>query len=157
MRLGALAVTLLVACGGGAKTAAPVEKPDPIAKTAAPNCKTVVDHLATLGEHDPTQIPKADPALRGHCENDAWSDDARSCFATAQSDGELDGCKSMLSESQRSAFAAAPGAAPPGGGGGAAADSAATPMEKAKKSGAAHGTRGPVPKGKTGDPDEGGQ
>ncbi len=144
MRLHALLVSaVVVGCGGSPKHAAAPASSDPIPKTAGPSCKAVVEHLATLADRDPTQAAKGDATLRGRCESDAWSDDARNCFATAQSDGELDGCKSMLTPGQREAFAApAPASAP-----------APAPAEAAPK----HGTRGPVPKGKTGEPDEGGQ
>jgi hypothetical protein len=151
MRLHALLVSVVVACGGSPKKATTPPPADPIPKTAGPSCKAVVEHLATLGDRDPTQAAKGDATLRGKCESDAWNDDARNCFATAQSDAELDGCKSMLTPGQREAFGAGKDA--PGGGAAAPAPAAApTPAMAAPKH-----SRGPVKKGKTGDPDEGGQ
>ncbi|MGE5186321.1 MAG: hypothetical protein ACM31C_29905 [Acidobacteriota bacterium] len=145
-----LVSAFVVGCGSSPKHAAAPgssdPSADPIPKTAGPSCKAVVEHLATLADRDPTKPAKGDATLRGRCESDAWSDDARNCFATAQSDGELDGCKSMLTPGQREAFAVSP-ATP------ASAPAPAPAAEAAPK----HGTRGPVPKGKTGDPDEGGE
>ncbi len=107
MRLGALSTCFVLACGG--TPAAQKATPDPIPKTAGPSCKVVVQHLATLGDRDPLADDanaKASATLRRHCESDGWSDDARSCLATAQSQPELDGCKGMLTEAQRQAFPA---------------------------------------------------
>lgn len=156
MKHGALLLSLLVACGSSAPKPAATssETADPIRKTGAPSCQAVVEHLATLGDRDPTQGAKPDPALRAHCETDAWTEDQRSCLATAQSDAEVDGCKGTMSAAQKSAFAAPPvapaaAAAPPPAGGGA------TESMSTKS----HSTRAPVKKGssKTSDPDEGGQ
>lgn len=150
MRLHALLVSVVVACGGSPKQSATTPtKTDPIPKTAGPSCKAVVDHLATLADRDPTQAAKGDATLRSRCESDAWSDDARNCFATAQSDAEVDGCKSMLQPNQRDAFTAS---APP-----TPAAAAPAPAPAQESVAPKHGTRGPVKKGKTGDPDEGGQ
>ncbi len=158
MRLHALlaSIVVVVGCAGGGKQAqapAPASS-DPIPKTAGPSCKAVVDHLATLAERDPTQPAKGDATLRARCESDAWNDDARNCFATAQSAGELDGCKGMLTAGQREAFAAPKDEAP---GGAAPAPAALAPAPPAAQAAPHASTRGPVKKGKTGDPDEGGQ
>jgi hypothetical protein len=126
----------------------PPPKPDPIPKTAGPSCKAVIEHLATLSDRDPTQPSKGDAALRGRCESDAWNDEARNCFSTAQSDAELDGCKGMLTPGQREAFGASTSEAK------AAPAPAPAPAAAPQPT---HKTRGAVPKGKTSDPDEGGQ
>ena len=158
MRLHALVVSLLVGCGGSAK---PVAKPtpDPIPQTAGPSCKDVAAHLATLTEHDPAQDAKPDAALRGHCDHDHWSDDVRSCFATAQSDDEVDGCKTKLTAEQQAAF---PKSAMPA----AASKDPWADKDKDKekdkpKDEGSHGTRGykvkDKNKSKTTDPCEGGE
>src|SRR5438445_3678647 len=126
MRLVAL-ILVVEACGGG-KHAAPSPAPDPIPKTAGASCTQVVAHLATLADRDPTQGEAANEALRARCDTDAWSDEARSCFATAQSEPELDGCKGMLNDRQKQAFVAAP------------------PKKQEKKPDPDHKTRGPVHK-----------
>ena len=102
-------LVLVVACGGAAAPApAPSPKPDPIPQTDAPSCKQVGEHLATLAERDPAQDEaKVAKPLRDRCDRDAWSADARSCFATAQSPAELDGCRQLLTASQRDALARA--------------------------------------------------
>jgi hypothetical protein len=146
MRLLAFVLASVVACGGN--RAKPVEKlaPDPIPKTAGPSCKEVTAHLATLADRDPAEDAKANESLRARCNSDGWSDEARSCFATATSDEEVDGCKTKLTTQQLTAF---PTQEKP-----AAADSWSAPNEGSKT------TRGPVPKTKTkkdSDPCEGGQ
>jgi hypothetical protein len=158
MRLCALLCSLVVVgCGGDAKPPAEKPTPDPIRDTAGPSCKDVIAHLATLADRDPTKDPKSDNTLRARCESDKWSDDARSCFATASADTEVDGCKTKLTAAQLAAFpkpaptpAADPWAAKAGG---AAADS----KPEAPKDSARH-SRGPVQKkGRAGDPCEGGE
>ena len=110
-------------------------------------------HLATLADRDPTKEAAPDVAMRNRCETDAWGDDARSCFATAQSEPEVDGCKSMLTDLQRKSFGTdaklEQGAVPA-----AAAAPAPTP---AADQAPTHRSRAPVKKSKTGDPCEGGQ
>ena len=104
MKLLAVFAGVLLGCGSSSPPAAK-PTPDPIPKTAGPSCKAVADHLATLADRDPLQDDaKTTAKLRAHCESDVWSDDARSCLATAQSQAELDGCKSMMTDAQRSVF-----------------------------------------------------
>lgn len=111
MPRGIHALVLVVACGGAPPTPTPqTPKAEPIPQTTAPTCKQVGDHLATLAERDPTQDDaKLAKPLRDRCDSDAWSADARSCFATVQSPAELDGCRQLLTTSQRDAFARASG------------------------------------------------
>jgi hypothetical protein len=157
MRLCALVSCVAMACGGAPKPAAkPTATPDQIPKTAGPSCRDVAAHLSTLADRDPAEDAKLDGGLRGHCESDGWSDDARSCFATAGSDDEVAGCKTKLSPQQQGAFptqTAKPAAAT---GQGAGSDPWAAPKEGAK-----HKTRGYVPKDKgkpkDSDPCEGGE
>lgn len=148
MRIHALVLGLVLGCGGSAKhTAPPPPPPDPIPKTAGPSCKAVADHLATLADRDPTgDDSKIAAPLREQCEHDGWNDEARSCFATAQNDDEVDGCKTKLTDLQRKSFGGSAPAAP--------AAAAAPAPEAPKKS-----TRAPVKKGssKSSDPEEGGE
>ena len=104
----ALLFSLLVACGGGTQQVAKVEppKPDPIPATAGPDCKTVASHTVTtidaaaLGDKGPAMVT----LLEKRCTEDKWSDEARSCFATIQSDDEGQGCADgKLTEAQREA------------------------------------------------------
>lgn len=158
MRLLGLVGILLVACGGSPKHAAP-PTPDPIPKTAGPSCKDVAANLATLTDHDPTKdASQAASPIQARCEGDHWSDEARSCFATATSEPELDGCKTKLTDAQRQAFSpVAPEAKPTDPWGGAKpADSDDDSDDK--KGDGSHHTRGPIHKGhKTSDPCEGGE
>ena len=143
MRLLALLGSVLLGCGGGA--AKPVAKPtqDPIPATAGPSCKEVATQLATLADRDPSKDAKANESLRARCESDHWTDEARSCFATATSDAEVDGCKTKLTAQQQTAFSQP-----------VAPESAPAPKDAAKRK-----TRGysPKDKGKDGDPCEGGE
>jgi hypothetical protein len=109
------ALVLVAACGSAPpSTSSPPPKADPIPQSNAPTCKQVGDHLATLAERDPMQDDaNAAKPLRDRCAGDAWSADARSCFATAQSPAELDGCRQLLTSVQRDAFARASGKALP--------------------------------------------
>ena len=146
MRLLALLGSVLVACGGGAAKTVAKPTQDPIPTTAGPSCKEVATQLATLAERDPSKDAKTNESLRGRCESDRWNDEARSCFATATSDAEVDGCKTKLTAQQQTAFS--PQGQP------AAAEPAPPPKDAGKKK-----TRGYAPKdkGKDGDPCEGGQ
>jgi len=164
-----LAVMFLVACGA-AKQAPPPVKPDPIPATAGPSCAAVADHLATLAQRDPTLPAQADPALKARCLTDAWNDAVRNCMATANDDGEVDGCVGMLPEKQRAGLGSGGGAA----GGGAVPNStrAIVPAEPASAPGGAdkadkadgakkkdgdRRSRGPAQKSRGGDPCEGGE
>jgi hypothetical protein len=158
MRLLALLV-ITVACGGGSKpVAAPPPAPDPIPKTAGPACDVVGDKLSIVLHADkPDEQASAKADLTARCTTDKWSDEARSCFATVETDAELDGCRQHLDDAQKSALAklapatteptpaAAPAAAP--------APVAAPPPKTTKK----RATRGAQPKGDSSDPQEGGE
>ena len=154
MRL--LAVLILAAaCGGGGKPAttpvAAAPPPDPIPATAGPGCDVVADRVATVRHAEtPDAQTGARADIAARCTKDAWSDEARSCFATVENDDELDGCRNLLTAAQRDAFGgwgAAGGGAPAP----AAAPAPAPPKAKAKRS-----TRGPVSR-ESADPEEGGE
>ena len=167
MRLvAALAFALCMACGGGNKKHTDTAPTDPIPKTAGPECGAVGEHLATLADHDAAAGPDKAMAqkIAGACKTDAWSDDARSCFATANSDDEALGCMKLLTEPQHQAFDKATRTkAPAAAAAMAPADSEAEPAAEPpppptpKKA----TTRGPVkkdkPKSRSGDPCQGGE
>ena len=145
MRLVAL-VVLTVACGGSKPPPPPPPAPDPIPTTAAPDCGTVADKLAIVMHADaPDAQAAAKAELRARCHDDAWSGEARSCFATVESDAELDGCRQHLTDAQKAKLAPA----------GAPAPAAAPAPEAAPKK--ARTTRGAQPKGDSSDPQEGGE
>lgn len=161
MRLLATFVLIVAACGGGSpKPATPPPAPDPIPKTAGPSCDVVADKLAIVIHADkPDAQATAKASLRSRCTDDKWSDEARSCFATVESDAEMDGCRQHLDDNQKSGLAkVAPGSAAAGGApapaaaAAPAAESAPAPKPKAKRS-----TRGAQPKGDSSDPQEGGE
>lgn len=162
MRLLASLVLTVAACGGSAKPATtPAPAPDPIPKTAGPSCDVVADKLAIVIHADtPDAQAGAKAQLRARCSQDKWSDEARSCFATVESDAELDGCRQHLDDTQKSGLAkvapgsAAAGGAPPAPAAAAAAAPAAEPAPKPK---AKRSTRGAQPKGDSSDPQEGGE
>jgi hypothetical protein len=163
MRLAPLVISVLVACGGGHKPApvTPPPAPDPIPKTAGPACAAVADQLAIVLHADQTPdqaaTAKTTEAARTQCETDKWSDEARNCLGSVQSESELDGCTKLLTDPQRKSFAALAGEPKP-----AAAALAAPPAADgaAPKKPKSH-TRGPTKKDKTksgdSDPDEGGE
>jgi hypothetical protein len=140
-----LPMLLLVACGGPAKAppAKPVEKPvvDPIPTTSGPPCKAVADHMAilTVGKEDAA----ASKAFLKNCTEDKWSDEARSCLALTENDGELAGCAGKLTDAQRARLSMpSPKADAPDG----AAPAAMSPPPPPAPGGAAPRTRAPVPK-----------
>lgn len=165
MRLLALLVlTVAVGCGGSSKPAPqPPPAPDPIPKTPGPKCEVVADKLAIVIHADkPDAQAGAKAQLRARCNDDKWNDDARSCFATVETDAELDGCKQHLDDPQKAGFAKvapdrdawgdAAGAPAPAAAAPAAAAPAPAPKPKAKPR-----TRGAQPKGDSSDPQEGGE
>lgn len=155
MRLLAVVGLLLVACGGSPKHVAP-PTPDPIPTTAGPSCKDVAANLSTLADRDPTKDPTTAP-IQARCQSDHWSDEARSCFATATSEPELDGCKTKLTDAQRQAFAPVAPEAKSSDPWDSAKPADSDDDSDDKKTDGSHHTRGPVKKGKTSDPCEGGE
>jgi len=158
MRLLGLLV-LTVACGGSPKPKTPPPAPDPIPKTAGPDCAVVADKLAIVVHADkPDAQAMAKGNFKARCTDDKWSDEARSCFATVESEAEIDGCRQHLTDPQKAAFAKhAPPAESPAA---PAATAAAAPAEEAKpapKPKAKRSTRGAQPKGDSSDPQEGGE
>jgi len=159
MRLVALSFgfAFCMACGGGNKRAdtTPPPTPDQIPKTAGPDCGAVAEHLLTIMEKDSAgnADKQAGAKVRDACKNDAWTDDARSCFATANTDDEADGCVKLLTDTQKKALTEVAKPKEP-----AAAESAAAPPPPADKPKPT--TRGAVKKDKStraGDPCQGGE
>lgn len=105
------AVLLLVvaACGGGTPksssgpaTVGNGEVADPIPMTKGPDCSIVADRLATVAHADtPDRQAEARDMLRTRCAEDKWSDAARNCFSTVETDDEIDGCHKLLTDAQR--------------------------------------------------------
>lgn len=147
-----LLVAALAACGGSSKPAAkpdpgPGVVADPIPTTPGPDCATTAEKLSIVAQADsPAQQAEFQALVQKHCTDDKWSDEARSCFATAENDAEAEGCASKLTEAQRKAIGAretpsgtpAPAMSPP----------PAPPATKSK-------TRGPAKR--SSDPCEGGE
>ncbi len=108
--LAAITASQLGACGGGPKAVAPkAPEPvaDPIPRTAGPECKLVAEHLMqVVPAEDPETRGKFGEVARTHCEADKWSDEARSCLNTIESEPEAEGCLELLSDPQRQAFMA---------------------------------------------------
>jgi hypothetical protein len=157
MRLFALLV-LVVACGGSPKQTTPPLAPDPIPKTAGPDCAVVADKLSIVVHADkPDEQAMAKGNLKARCMDDKWSDEARSCFATVESEAEIEGCRSHLDDKQKAGLAKHVPVAE----GAAAAPATAAAPEAAKpapppKAKAKHSTRGATPKDSS-DPQEGGE
>jgi hypothetical protein len=153
----------LVACGGSSKPAPlpPPPAPDPIPTTTGPACDVVADQLAiVLHAGNPDAQASARDPLRRACTDDRWSDIARSCLATVQTDDELDGCREHLSEAQRTAFEKLAPARDPWTGEPApttAAPAAAPPPPAPTSTPKKRSTRGATPKRDSADPQEGGE
>ncbi|HEY5924996.1 MAG TPA: hypothetical protein VIV11_25115 [Kofleriaceae bacterium] len=153
MRLLAL-LLLVVGCGGSAKPAStPPPAPDPIPKTAGPACDVVADKLAIVVHADkPDAQGMAKGNLKARCTDDKWSDEARSCFATVETEAEIDGCRQHLDDPQKAGLGKhVPAAAP------TAAAAPGPTVEKATPPKAKRSTRGAQPKGDSSDPQEGGE
>ncbi len=100
---------LVGACGGGgAKTSGtttpdkPAEVGDQIPATKGPACAVVAEHLAQVAFADNVDAQAgAKDSFQTRCTQDKWADDARSCFATVETDDEIEGCKTKLTDAQR--------------------------------------------------------
>ena len=155
--LALLVLTVAMACGGSSKPApaTPPPAPDPIPTTTGPACDVVADKLAIVIHADkPDAQASARDGLRRACTDDAWADDARSCFATVETDDELDGCRKHLSDAQKPAFEKL---APPrdswtGAPVESAPAAAAAPPPAAAPAPKKRSTRGASPKGDSADP-----
>jgi hypothetical protein len=149
-----------MACGGGnKKVESTAPTPDQIPRTAGPECSAVGEHLATLADHDAVKGPdKAMGAkLTEHCKADAWTDEARSCFATANTDDEAEGCVKLLTDTQKKVFTDVAKKGEPAA---VQSDAAAAPPKEAPKTPSKGTTRGATKKDKptrTGDPCQGGE
>lgn len=99
----AVVCALAAACGSGNKPAKlPDPKPDPIPVTTGPDCGAVASKVVTVMLADkPDLHPKVIAFVRTRCTDDHWADDVRSCFATATSHPEVEGCVEKLPEPQR--------------------------------------------------------
>ena len=153
-------LVLIVGCGGSPKPKTPPPAPDPIPKTAGPDCGTVADKLAIVVHADkPDAQAMAKGNIKSRCTDDKWSDEARSCFATVETEAEIDGCRAHLTDAQKAALAkhvpssepAAPAAQAAAAPAAEAAPAPPKPTAKAKRS-----TRGATPKDSA-DPQEGGE
>lgn len=161
-------LVLLVACGGGGKS---VEKPgggsatvpDQIPATAGPGCKAVAQQMAIVEfADDPDKQARAVEILVKRCTVDKWSDEARSCLGTAQSDDELEGCATKLTKEQIDATEQASKELFSGGGGESMSNAKApeaAPPPPAPAPAPRRRTRGatPKPKGDGADPCQGGE
>ncbi|MCW5802236.1 MAG: hypothetical protein KIT31_07595 [Deltaproteobacteria bacterium] len=141
-----LPILLLLGCGGSPRPkVTPVEAPkDPIPTTAGPACGVVGESVARIG------VGKAESVAKS-CTDDRWSDEARSCFAAAENDGELEGCSGKLTDVQKANLQLGPRTMPDGAKEPPAATMSAPPPP-------AGGTRAPAKKPKGGsDPCQGGE
>lgn len=158
-------LVLLVACGGGGGKS--VEKPgggsatvpDQIPATAGPGCKAVAQQMAIVEfADDADKQAQAVEILTKRCAQDKWSDEARSCLGTAQSEDELEGCATKLTKEQVDATEqdskALFGSSDEAPSGAKAPEAAPPPAPKKQRA-----TRGatPKPKGDGADPCQGGE
>ncbi|MEJ7603260.1 MAG: hypothetical protein WKG01_35560 [Kofleriaceae bacterium] len=105
-----LAFGSLVACGGGAKPEPKQPEPAPIAgikKMPTPTCAATSDTMTVVilasneTQRSDAEVKEIKNILKGRCESDGWSDRAKECLATMESEADADGCASMLTAEQR--------------------------------------------------------
>ena len=112
MMLKTLALTIVVvaACGGGNKPEPKKPEPAPVAgikKMPTPTCASTSDTMTVVilasNESMPsdTEVKEIKAILKTRCESDGWSDRAKECLATMESEADADGCASMLTAEQR--------------------------------------------------------
>jgi hypothetical protein len=132
MKTLALALALAAACGGGNKPEPKKPEPAPIAgikKMPTPTCAATSDTMTVviLASNDAmvsdTEVKEVKAILKTRCETDGWSDRAKECLATMESEADADGCASMLTADQRTKIVADEriklgGGKPPEAGGG---------------------------------------
>lgn len=109
----AVLVLVLAACGGSSPKTAPgpgvtggpggaAETPDLIPTTKGPDCAAVADKLTTVVHAEaPDRQAEARDAFRIRCTDDKWSDEARNCMGTVETDAEVEGCAKLLTDAQR--------------------------------------------------------
>jgi hypothetical protein len=94
--------------GDGAPTDRVVDDPIPTTTgptTTGPACASVAERIVQVALADQLERQsQVTEALRKRCSEDRWSDAARNCLATIETDDELDGCRSHLSEAQHHAI-----------------------------------------------------
>ena len=109
MKTLALALAL-AACGGGTKPEPKKPEPAPVAgikKMPTPTCAATSDTMTVviLASNDAmpsdTEVKEIKAILKTRCETDGWSDRAKECLATMESEADADGCASMLTADQR--------------------------------------------------------
>jgi len=105
----AILALALAACGGS--QSAP-KKPEPapvtgIKKMPPPTCAATSDTMAVVilaSNETPAsdaEVKAVKGVLKTRCDADRWSDRAKECLATMQSEADADGCASMLTAEQR--------------------------------------------------------
>lgn len=106
---------VLAACGGGTKPEPKKPEPAPVAgikKMPTPTCAATSDTMTVVilasNEAMPsdTEVKEIKAILKTRCEADGWSDRAKECLATMESEADADGCASMLTAEQRNKIVA---------------------------------------------------
>lgn len=151
---------VVAACGGNSPPPVKPEPPkaDPIPVTAGPTCKAVGEQIVTFNDMGPDLKPKAQALVETRCTEDKWTDEARSCFATATNGGEGEACaKEKLTKDQILAFERDIEALMTAEGGDEAKKAEPPPTEAPKSKSSKGTTRGVKQKPKGGDPCQGGE
>ena len=114
MKTLALALVLAAACGGN-KSEPKKPEPAPVAgikKMPTPTCAATSDTMTVVilasNEAMPsdTEVKEIKGILKSRCETDGWSDRAKECLATMESEADADGCAAMLTAEQRNKIVA---------------------------------------------------
>ena len=98
----ALAVMLVIGCGGGA--------PPPATSAHPPDrCAYVADHLLSLlsasaQEAPAEELDRVRAQFHARCRDDGWSAAAQECFLGLRAKEEVDRCAAQLTDAQRAAL-----------------------------------------------------
>ncbi len=115
--LAAIAIGLLVACGGGTKPATTAEMPGNSSPVDCPSTAAVITRVLVADNEvkDAKQVDEVKVAVAKRCEDDKWTGEARSCLIAANAAEALKDCGyNHLTQAQQDRLNKATAALPSG-------------------------------------------